>query len=74
MPAGEAVKRYDELRSYERALETYRRGETKKAYDLFQTLEEEHGSKLYRLYLQRCQEYLEHPQKPFDAIYTMLVK
>jgi adenylate cyclase len=74
MPASEGVKRYDELQSYERALETYRRGETKKAYELFQTLEEEHGNKLYHLYLQRCHEYLEHPQKPFDAIHTMLVK
>jgi len=74
MPADEGVKRYNELRSYERALETYRHGKIKEAYALFKALEEEYGCKLYRLYLQRCQEYLEHPKKPFVAIHTMLVK
>ena len=74
MPAGEGEKRSDELHSYTTALETYRQGKIKEAYALFKALEEAYGCKLYRLYLQRCQEYLEHPKKPFDAIYTMLVK
>jgi len=74
MPSGEGEKRYAELHRYKTALDTYRRGEIREAYELFQILEEKYGSKLYRLYLQRCQEYLEHPKRPFDAIYTMLVK
>ncbi|WP_415405514.1 CHASE2 domain-containing protein [Sulfurovum sp. CS9] len=74
MPLDEGEKRSDELYLYKTALETYRQGKIKEAYELFQSLEEEYGCKLYRLYLQRCQEYLEHPKKPFDAIHTMLVK
>ena len=74
MPLGEGEKRYTELHRYKTALETYRRGEIREAYELFQTLEKEYGSKLYSLYIQRCQEYLEHPKKPFDAIHTMLMK
>ncbi len=74
MPAGEGEERSDELHAYSTALETYRQGKIKEAYVLFKALEEAYGCKLYRLYLQRCQEYLEHPKKPFDAIYTMLVK
>lgn len=74
MPVGEGEKRSDELHAYTTALETYRQGKIKEAYALFKVLEEAYGCKLYRLYLQRCQEYLEHPKKPFDAIYTMLVK
>lgn len=74
MPSGEGDKHYTELHRYQTALKTYRQGKIKEAYVLFQSLEEEYGCKLYRLYLQRCQEYFEHPEKPFDAIHTMLVK
>ena len=74
MPSGEAEKCSDELHTYKTALEAYRQGKIKEADVLFQALEKEYGYKLYRLYLQRCKECLEHPQKPFDAIHTMLVK
>ena len=74
IPSVEGENRSDELHRYQTALKTYRHGEIKEAYKLFESLEEEYGCKLYRLYLQRCQEYLEHPEKPFDAIHTMLVK
>ncbi len=67
-------KCYDELHRYETALDTYRSGRIKEAHELFQTLAKKHESKLYRIYLQRCQEYLDHPERPFDAIYTMSVK
>jgi len=71
LSSGKDVKRYDELNHYEIALETYRLGKIKEAYILFQALEEEYGCKLYRLYFQRCQEYLDHPQRLFDPIFTM---
>ena len=74
MPSDEGEKCSDELHTYKTALEAYRQGKIKEAYVLFQALEKKYGYKLYRLYLQRCKEYLEHPQKPFDAIHTMLVK
>jgi len=74
LPSDEGEKRSDELHRYKTALEIYRDGEIKKAYALFQTLKEKYGCTLYSLYLDRCQEYLEHPEKQFDAIHTMLVK
>ncbi len=74
IPSDEGEKCFDELHTYQTALETYRQGKVKEAYALFQSLEEAYGHKLYRLYLQRCREYLEDPKKPFDAIHTMLVK
>ncbi|RLA69581.1 MAG: adenylate/guanylate cyclase domain-containing protein [Epsilonproteobacteria bacterium] len=63
--------RHDELEYYGTALETYRQGKTKEAYRLFQSLEEEYSCELYHLYLQRCQDYLDHPERLFDLIYTM---
>ncbi len=74
MPSAEGEKSSDELHRYKTALETYRKGKIKEAYVLFESLEVEYGATLYRLYLQRCEEYLEHPEKPFDVIHTMLVK
>ncbi len=74
MPLEGDVKRDKELHAYKTALETYRYGKIKEAYTLFKALEKEYGCKLYRLYLQRCQEYLEDPKKPFDPVHTMLVK
>jgi len=74
MPLEGEMKRDEELHAYKTALKTYRYGKIKKAYTLFKALEKEYGCKLYRLYLQRCQEYLEDPQKLFDPVHTMLVK
>lgn len=74
MPSSENEKRNDEFRRYETALKHYRNSEIKKAYALFQQLTEDNTCKLYHLYLERCQEYLGHPEKPFDPICTMLIK
>ncbi len=74
MSAVESEKRHDELHRYEIALKHYRSAEIKEAYQEFQILVGAYDSKLYRLYLQRCQECLEHPERLFDAIHTMLVK
>ncbi len=74
IPSGDGDKRSDELHRYQTALESYRKGKIQEAYELFGSLEEEYGCKLYRLYLQRCDEYLEDSEKPFDVIHTMLVK
>ncbi len=74
IPSGDGDKRSDELHRYQTALESYRKGKIQEAYELFGSLEEEYGCKLYRLYFQRCDEYLEDSEKPFDVIHTMLVK
>jgi len=74
MPPDEGEKRHDELDRYETALKHYRSGEIKEAYKLFEILYGEYECKLYRLYLHRCEEYLDHPGRPFDAIHTMSVK
>lgn len=74
MPSGEGEKRSDELHRYQTALESYRKGKIQEAYELFRALDEKYACNLYRLYLQRCEEYLEDSEKPFDVIHTMLVK
>jgi len=74
IPSGKGEERHEELQHYKTALKAYRHGEIKKAYELFKTLNEEYKCKLYHLYLQRCREYLDHPEKSFEIIYTMTTK
>lgn len=64
----------NELQDYNKALDRYRAAEISQAYTLFHALESKYTCKLYRLYLQRCQDYLDHPERPFDLISTILVK
>jgi len=70
----DGVKYADEYKRYEDALIMYRGGKIKQAHAVFDTLNEEHTSKLYTLYLQRCQAYFDNPKKAFDIISTMLEK
>ena len=60
----------DELDHYGKALLYYRSGQLKSAYEEFEILYDTYKSKLYRLYLNRCKEYMDDPQKTFDIVYT----
>ena len=59
---------------YEKALSHYRQKELEKALALFDALEKEYSSVLYRLYIQRIQEALQKGIDSFDVITTMYTK
>lgn len=64
----------DEMNAYDMALDIYRKGKVKEAYTLFQTLHEKYEHKIYTVYLNRCKEYMENPEKEFDIVCTMSEK
>ena len=64
----------EEFFKYDMALSTYREGKIKEAYDLFKELGEIYDHKIYDIYLTRCVEYIENPEREFSNIYTMYEK
>ncbi len=64
----------DEIYAYDMALDTYREGKVKEAYPLFQTLHKQYEHKIYTVYLNRCKDYIENPDKEFDIVCTMSEK
>ena len=60
----------DEMDHYNRALLYYRSGQFQSAYKEFEILYDTYKSKLYRLYLDRCKEHIDNPQKTFDVVYS----
>ncbi|BAF72802.1 CHASE2 domain-containing protein [Sulfurovum sp. NBC37-1] len=59
-----------ELEHYNKALTHYRKGELRRAAAEFEKLYARYKNKLYRLYLDRCAVYFNHPEKDFDLVYT----
>jgi len=64
----------NELNNYKNALMIFRKGDVKKARIQFLELEKRNPSKLYRLYIQRCQNFIDNPEKEFTPILKMTTK
>ncbi len=60
-----------ELDQYHTALSYYRSGNIQHAYREFEKLYARYEHKLYRFYLDRSKEYMDHPQKNFNLVYTV---
>lgn len=61
----------DELTAYALALEHYRKAELMEALRQFRLLDDRYAKRLYSLYLERCQYYLQHPDVAFEIVHTM---
>ncbi len=70
----ENLKTKEEMDRYHDALILYRNSEFTKALELFKELESAHGDKLYHVYIERCEEFIEHPPVDFDGVYTFTTK
>ena len=64
-----------ELDEYNQALKLYREAQFDKALMVFKTLEELHEqTKLYALYRERCEHFIENPPENFDGVFTFTTK
>ena len=59
---------------YTQVLQEYKDAHFQIALKGFEVLEHENTSRLYQLYIQRCQEYIETPPLHFDGIYKAMEK
>ncbi len=64
----------DEITTYCSAIALYREKKIQEALGIFQSLQLEYSSKLYLLYIQRCQNALKIDLKDFEVITTMYSK
>jgi len=71
---GENKEFEKELKTYYNALEYYRKGEFKKALDIFEELYKKNNNYLYQLYIQRCKNLIKEPPKNWDGIYVFKTK
>lgn len=67
---GKDTKFNKELEHYDTALTLFRNGEIEKAYVEFKILYDRYKDTLYSIYCDRCQEYIEDPEKVFDVIFN----
>jgi len=54
---------------YHKALEHYKNKEFKKALGIFESLNAENNDKIYQIYIQRCRDYIQNPDKEFSYVY-----
>ena len=70
---GKATKELkEELNRYHIAIELYKNSEFEKALTIFNTLEkQEHktNKNIYKIYIQRCEDFIDTPPKNFNGIY-----
>jgi len=59
-----------EFHDYKIALSQYKNGAFKEALQGFELLNKVHVSVLYRIYMDRCQDYIINPPRDFDGIYV----
>ncbi len=64
----------NESNLYSKALSLFRNGEVEEAQTEFKTLLDSYPSKLYQGYYNRCQDFIDHPQKEFTPILKMMTK
>ncbi len=64
----------EEIQRYKEATSLFRDAQIKEAYAIYSELQQKNPSKLYQIYMQRCQEYLRDPSKPFSAVTKMQTK
>ncbi len=70
-------KLFEELHFYEKAIALYKDANFKDALALFQALQNDPlktTRKLYQIYIQRCQEFIENPPKNFNGVYKLTSK
>jgi len=64
----------EEMQMYEKATKYFRDSDVKDAYKLYLMLEEKYPSKLYALYVQRCEHFINNPEVEFTQILKMTTK
>jgi len=64
----------NELDNYLNALNHYRQAEFTIAFKHFQQLQNNNPGKLYELYIDRCQTYIENPPESFDGVFIQVNK
>ena len=82
---GEGEKLYDvtrerldeELFTYHRALDLYQHGEFEESLEIFKEMdawEDKTNKNIYKIYIERCEHYIEHPPKDFDGVFRWTTK
>jgi len=67
----------EELFTYHRALDMYQHGSFKDALDIFKELEknkEKTNDKIYKIYIDRCEHYIEMPPENFNGVFIHTTK
>lgn len=69
------TKLADELNHYQEALALYRGADFIAALNIFESLKVAHpDTKLYTLYTERCEHFIENPPVNFDGVFTFTTK
>lgn len=66
-----------ELDLYHKAIELYKNSEFKEALEIFERLESNKNrinTKIYKIYIKRCKEFILTPPKDFDGVYKHTTK
>ncbi|QKF58992.1 CHASE2 domain-containing protein [Aliarcobacter lanthieri] len=67
----------DELELYHRAIDLYKNSDFVEALEIFKKLENINSKiskKIYKIYIQRCEEFIKTPPKNFDGVYEHSTK
>ncbi|MBL3520920.1 adenylate/guanylate cyclase domain-containing protein [Arcobacter lanthieri] len=67
----------DELELYHRAIDLYKNSDFLEALEIFKNLENINSKiskKIYKIYIQRCEEFIKTPPKNFDGVYEHSTK
>lgn len=67
----------EELERYHEAIKLYKESQFEKALTIFESIENSQyktNDKIYKIYIQRCKEYIENPPKDFNGVYEHLTK
>ena len=74
-PPNEKLKA--ELDKHHQAIELYKKSQFKEALVLFNELEEDEektNQNIYKIYIERCENYIVHPPKDFNGVYVHTTK
>ena len=67
----------EELDLYHKAIEDYKNSDFRKALNVFKILEnnpEKTNKNIYKIYIERCEEFIKTPPKEFDGIFEHKTK
>ncbi len=67
----------EELELYHHAVELYKKSNFKEALEIFNTLnnwEDKTNKNIYRIYIERCEHYIEEPPKNFNGVFVHTTK
>jgi len=68
------IKEFKYIDEYQKAIELYLKAEFEKARDIFYQLYNKKKELIYKIYLNRCLEYIENPVKYFDGVFEIKTK